>query len=156
VKEVVLGPFAAEVVTETSAAVYPLEGCGLLIGTLHRDQVIVTRAVRCANVAPVEQRTHRFAIEPRVVINVTRTLRGKNESIVGFFHSHPDAEAVPSATDLEYIRLWPDVVWLIVPVIAGGPAEPRAGWLDSQNPRAPRELEVVQSAPRLVAAACPE
>ena len=92
--------------------------------------VRVTRALPCPNVAPREEQAHFFALDPRAVVNVRRSLRNTAESIVGFYHSHPDAAAQPSAADMEYIRLWPETVWLIVPVAAGEPGEPRAWWLD--------------------------
>lgn len=149
--EVRLGPIAADVVGESCASGYPLEACGLLIGTVDGKRTTVTRALRCPNVAPPEGRTHRFSIDPRVVINVRRSLRGGPEAIVGFFHSHPDAAAAPSRTDLEFIHLWPEVVWLIVPVQAGTTGEPRGWWLDEDG-SGPRELAVVQDAPRLLAA----
>ena len=109
---------------------FPQEACGLLIGWVDGDGVRVTRAVPCPNQAPVEERHHRFSIDPRAVINVRRTLRGSAEAIVGFYHSHTNARAVPSALDLEHIRLWPETVWLIVP--AGDEVEHpvRAWWLD--------------------------
>jgi proteasome lid subunit RPN8/RPN11 len=149
VTEVRIGPVAADVVKESCSGGYPLESCGLLIGTIESPRITVTRALRCPNAAPPEVRTHRFSIDPRVVINVRRSLRGGSESIVGFFHSHPDAAAAPSKTDLEHIRLWPEVVWLIVPVYLGSPAEPRGWWLDEEGD-GPRELAVIQEAPRLL------
>lgn len=121
---------------------YPLEVCGLLIGVGEEDGTAlrVTRTLPCPNVAPAAERRRRFAIEPRAVINVQRALRGTPERILGFYHSHPDAAAEPSATDMEYVRLWPETVWLIVPVARGAAGPPRAWWLDRMDAAAPREL----------------
>ena len=119
---------------------FPHEACGLLIGRVEPEGVLITRSVRCRNEAPVEERHHRFSIDPRAVINVRRTLRGTSESIVGFYHSHTNGRAVPSALDLDHIRLWPETVWLILPVGGAVEAPPRAWWLD-QGEREVRELE---------------
>ena len=135
---------------------FPHESCGLLIGRIEPEGVLVTRSVPCPNQAPVEDRHHRFSIDPRAVLNVRRTLRGTPESIVGFYHSHPDGRAVPSVLDLEHIRLWPETVWLIVPAGDGAAEAPgRAWWLDEGESEV-RELSIrvaALSAPRM---ACPE
>jgi proteasome lid subunit RPN8/RPN11 len=157
VKRVSLTARALGVALEHAAATYPYEGCGLLIGYQAEDGARVTRALPCPNVAPQETRTHRFVIDPRAVLNVRRSLRGTSESVVGFFHSHPDVPAAPSATDMEYIRLWPETVWLIVPVARGEATAPRAWWLDEVDSTEARELEVETIPTRTVAVTvCPE
>lgn len=143
-------------ILEQLIGAYPYEGCGLLIGYHSGDGIRVTRALPCPNVAPVEERSHRFSIDPRAFINVRKSLRGSSESVVGFFHSHPDAAAVPSKTDMEYLRLWPETVWLIVPVNAGHPGDPRAWWLDHTDDEAARELEVESLPVRTAVQICPE
>jgi proteasome lid subunit RPN8/RPN11 len=52
----------------------------------------------------------------------------RNETILGFFHSHPDCPAQASATDREFARFWPGFVWLIYRV-DGGRVVDRRGWL---------------------------
>lgn len=136
---------------------YPQEACGLLIGRVDPDGVRVTRALPCPNVAEPSERERRFAIDPRVVLNVRRSLRGSSESIVGFFHSHPDHTAEPSALDREHIALWPETLWMIVPVAGGAPAEARVWWLDQSEDAEIRELPVRVVTPRVPAlAGCPE
>jgi proteasome lid subunit RPN8/RPN11 len=154
VTQVTLPARVRESASNHAAGTYPFEGCGLLIGYLGEDGVRVTRAVPCPNVAAPEERTHRFIIDPRAVLNVRRSLRSTSESIVGFYHSHPDAEAKPSRTDMEYIRLWPETVWLIVPVKGGEAGEPRAWWLDDVDAPDARELRVHVPPVRAAAAAC--
>src|SRR5690554_3457562 len=89
-----------------AARAFPDEACGILVGRVGSEGVLITRSVPCRNQAPAEERHHRFSIDPRAVINVRRTLRGTPESIVGFYHSHTDGRAVPSSLDLDHIRLW--------------------------------------------------
>lgn len=141
-----------------AAGGYPLEVCGLLIGVGEDDGAAlrVTRTLPCPNVAPADERRRRFAIEPRAVINVQRALRGTSERILGFYHSHPDAAAEPSATDMNYVRLWPETVWLIVPVARGAAGLPRAWWLDGMDAAAPRELALRTVRPSSGPVPCPD
>lgn len=151
---VVSGP-VRDALRKHAARAFPEEGCGLLVGRVESDGVVVTRAVPCPNQAPGEERHHRFSIDPRAVINVRRTLRGTPESIVGFYHSHTNGRAVPSALDLEHIRLWPETVWLILP--EGGERETpaRAWWLDAGE-REVRELDFDVAALGSARYVCPE
>jgi proteasome lid subunit RPN8/RPN11 len=46
-------------------------------------------------------RTHRFLIDPRTHFDAIRGARaGRHAPIIGFYHSHPLSDPVPSATDL--------------------------------------------------------
>lgn len=126
------------------ASTYPEEGCGILIGTRQADRlaVQVESAQRCENRAPPELRTRRFEIDPGQVIRTQRELRGSGRQVVGFYHSHPDAAAAPSRTDLPFFRLWPDTVWLIAEVADGRVSDrPRAWWLEPGSEE-PGELSV--------------
>ena len=138
-----------------SESEYPLEACGLLVGSSDDGAFRVARSVPCLNAAEPAERRHRFTIDPRAVLNVDRVLRGTAERIVGFYHSHPDAEAELSATDLEHVRLWPATVWLIVPVRGGRAAAPRAWVLEDAPATAPRELAVHEDVTP-AGAACPD
>lgn len=119
---------------------YPYESCGIVLGRRHEGSLAMTRTLATRNVAEAAERRRRFMIEPKVVLELQRRLRGTGESIIGFYHSHPDAEARPSPTDMTYFRLWPETMWLIVPVSGGQPGPPRAWWLDDAEAPAPREL----------------
>ncbi len=87
-----------------------VERCGLLFGT---DAAIA--AVRpCANVAAAPAR--RFELDPAALIAALRAERAGGPRLVGHYHSHPDGQAMPSATDAAAAA--PDGrLWLIV---AGG------------------------------------
>lgn len=153
--EVVLGGPVRDAVRAHARRAQPDEACGLLIGRVDAEGVLVTRSVPCPNQAPAEERHHRFVIDPRAVLNVRRTLRGTPESIIGFYHSHPDGRAVPSVLDLEHIRLWPETVWLIVPMVREEAHQPRAWWLDAGEEEV-RELAVRVAAVRSARVFCPE
>lgn len=104
---------------------YPEECCGLLVGrTLAPGEFLVTRIVDSPNVR--SDRAHdRFEIDPKVRLDVERSLRGTDQRVVGHFHSHPDHPAQPSDTDLAN-AFEPDLVWIIVGVAQGRAGEVRA------------------------------
>ena len=143
----------ADNIREHAAAVHPEEACGILIGRVHAGRVRVRSALPCVNQAPTAARRHRFEIEPRAVLNLQRALRETPHTIVGFYHSHPGSPPMPSRTDLEYFRLWPETVWVIAGMDAHG-ARLCAWWLDAEATALPRELAI--AAPRPRATGCPE
>lgn len=74
-------------------AAHPLEACGILLGTGGR----ITEARAAANVHPAPA-TH-FEIDPQALIDAHRAARAGGLAVIGYFHSHPVGEPVPSATD---------------------------------------------------------
>ncbi len=56
---------------------------------------------------------HRFRMEPREQIDAMRRMRDAGEALVAIYHSHPDAPAAPSATDIEEAG-YPEAFHLIV------------------------------------------
>lgn len=78
---------------EAAAAAAPDEACGLLLG----DGARIDTAVDCDNVAP-DPALH-FEIDPAALIAAHRAARAGGPAVVGYFHSHPNGLARPSATD---------------------------------------------------------
>lgn len=138
---------AHDLILEHATSAHPEEACGILIGRIEAAHIRVRRALPCRNEAPPAQRPRRFEIDPRIVLNVQRELRTTDQAIVGFYHSHPDTAPAPSRTDLEYLRLWPDTIWLIVGVDAKRQAVTRAWWLDALPGDDVRELGITSPAP---------
>jgi proteasome lid subunit RPN8/RPN11 len=124
-----LDPAARELLMSHATETYPEECCGILTGRVEPFGLFVGSVVPCENVSPGGDRRRRFEIEPKVVLDTIRSLGGGPEQLLGFYHSHPDRDATLSATDLEFIRLWPETVWLVVPVAGGIAGSARAWWL---------------------------
>ncbi|WP_371432644.1 Mov34/MPN/PAD-1 family protein [Novosphingobium sp.] len=82
----------AEIIRATRQAA-PEEACGLLFGA---DRQIHS-AVATANVA--DDPLRHFEIDPVRLIAAHRAARAGGLGIVGYFHSHPNGLAQPSATD---------------------------------------------------------
>ncbi|NOX57754.1 MAG: M67 family metallopeptidase [Planctomycetes bacterium] len=90
----------------------PQEVCGLLLGTHDRGRAVISDMVASRNVAANPQAS--FEIEPALVLEVPRTNGRNGAHLIGFYHSHPNGSARPSASDLD--NAWPNFFYLIVAV----------------------------------------
>jgi proteasome lid subunit RPN8/RPN11 len=95
---------------------YPEEGCGVLVGRDEGTERIVERVIPLDN-RREEERSRRYLIPPEELLVVERDAREAGLDVLGFFHSHPDHPARPSAFDLEHA--WPYYSYLIVSVAEG-------------------------------------
>lgn len=91
--EIVVTSGAMATVLEEARRAAPHEACGILFGRAGR----VERARLCANVHPDPER--HFEIDPKALIDAYRAERGGGAQVVGYYHSHPEGPAHPSATD---------------------------------------------------------
>lgn len=78
---------------EEATRAHPHEACGLLLG---RGDTI-DAAQPCANVHPEPER--HFEIDPAALIAAHRAARAGGPQVLGYYHSHPNGRAGPSATD---------------------------------------------------------
>jgi proteasome lid subunit RPN8/RPN11 len=124
---------AREIVAEVYAHArecYPEECCGILTGPPGGRPA---RVVRCTNVQ--DQRVARkesnldagraFWIDPGEMLDVLRAADERGEEVHAIYHSHVDADAYLSETDLHSALLadgepaWPGAAWLVVAVHEG-------------------------------------
>ncbi|MCL4846136.1 MAG: M67 family metallopeptidase [Acidobacteria bacterium] len=113
---------AIDAIRAHGRATFPDECCGALIdvgGT-------VVEAFALENTTDGEPR-RRFRVDARDYLAAERRARGLGGSVAGFYHSHPNAPARPSAYDLEHA--WPNLVYAIVSVVEGVPDQLTAWWL---------------------------
>jgi proteasome lid subunit RPN8/RPN11 len=117
---------------------YPAECCGVLAGRAGELKEVV-RLVAMQN-----RRTddpHRYLIEPDDLRRTSAELQGSELEVLGYYHSHPDHPAVPSAFDCE--QAWPWYSYVIVRVDLGRGAELTSWVLDDDRSAMHREsLEV--------------
>ncbi len=111
-----------EVLRTHAARAYPDECCGALLSN-NIDHGDIVRATELTNES-TEPHGHRFLISPDVVRSVERAAEAETLNLVGFYHSHPDAPAVPSAYDDEHAVSW--LLTVIVSSTAAGAGVPRA------------------------------
>jgi proteasome lid subunit RPN8/RPN11 len=120
---------------------YPAECCGALAGRIDgggtKDVVRLEPAVNRRNDDP-----HRYLIAPADLRRLESELRAEGLEILGYYHSHPDHPARPSAYDTEHA--WPWYSYLIVRIDRGAAAEAASWVLDDDRPLMhPESLEVL-------------
>ncbi|WP_421837012.1 Mov34/MPN/PAD-1 family protein [Novosphingobium sp.] len=88
-----LTPQAHAAILAAAAQAAPREACGLLLGFGNH----IETAQAAANVHPEPAR--HFEIDPAALIAAHKAARAGGPELVGYFHSHPNGLARPSATD---------------------------------------------------------
>jgi proteasome lid subunit RPN8/RPN11 len=130
----------ADEIRHHGEAAYPAECCGALVGRVEGAAKEVLRLSPAVN-----RRTddpHRYLIAPDDLRQLEREVRGAGQEIVGYYHSHPDHPARPSAFDAEHA--WPWYSYLIVRVDRGRGADMASWVLDDERPLMhPESLDVL-------------
>ncbi len=80
-------------ILKAAAHAAPNEACGLLLGHGTR----IHTAEPAANVHP--DAAYHFEIDPAALIAAHKAARARGPQVLGYFHSHPNGLARPSATD---------------------------------------------------------
>lgn len=125
---------------------YPEECCGIIFGRLADGQAKYAECLEpIANSFDAEEKYHRFLITPEAMMQAELKARESHMDIVGFYHSHPDQEAVPSQYDQEHAL--PVYSYMIVSVVQGKAAAVKSWELmaDRQDSRFFREETVVRA-----------
>lgn len=92
---------------KASAAAAPCEACGLLFG----EGDAVTAFTQTENLAASPET--RFEIDPAALFAALRAERAGGPRLIGYWHSHPSGDPMPSATDAALAA--PDgKLWLIL------------------------------------------
>lgn len=89
---------------------YPVEACGLLFGDISSKEAVVRKVGVTRNL--LESSTN-FQIDPEEFFRVLFEAEKEGMQLIGFFHSH-HAASHPSKTDVRYMKLWPENIWLII------------------------------------------
>jgi proteasome lid subunit RPN8/RPN11 len=130
----------ADEIRRHGEAAYPGECCGAMVGRVDGAAKEVLRLSPAVN-----RRTddpHRYLIDPDDLRRLEREVREAGQEIVGYYHSHPDHPARPSAFDAEHA--WPWYSYLIVRVDRGRGADMASWVLDDERSRMqPESLDVL-------------
>ncbi|GIV58160.1 MAG: Mov34/MPN/PAD-1 family protein [Rhodothermaceae bacterium] len=110
-----------DAIREHGRDTYPEECCGFLLGTFAPEGNRVVAVQRVPN-RRAEHRERRYTLAPEDYRHAERAARGLGLDVVGFYHSHPDHPARPSATDLAEAT-FPGYTYVIVAVRDGVPAD---------------------------------
>jgi cysteine synthase B len=125
-------------IREHGAAAYPDECCGALIGD---ESGQVVEALALSNTT-TDERKRRFLIGPDEYRAAEKRASETGRTLLGFYHSHPNHPAVPSAFDLAHA--WPNLRYLIVSVRGGRPEEHRTWRLRDDRSAFDEEIVVTQ------------
>lgn len=106
---------------------YPHECCGLLLGSFSENGSgkICTEIYPISNAREEQAKRNRFLIRPEELMQGEKYAAAKSLDVIGFYHSHPDHPAVPSAYDLDHA--WPVYSYIVVSV-KSGKAEDLFSW----------------------------
>jgi proteasome lid subunit RPN8/RPN11 len=130
----------ADEIRRHGEAAYPAECCGVLVGRTESGAKEVLRLSPAVN-----RRTddpHRYLIAPDDLRRLEAEVRAAGLEIVGYYHSHPDHPAVPSAFDAEHA--WPWYSYLIVQIDRGRGAGMASWVLEDERPLMhPESLDVL-------------
>jgi proteasome lid subunit RPN8/RPN11 len=107
---------ALETIRAHGAETFPDECCGALIEV----GGVITEAFKMENTTGGSA-ARRFRIGPEGYRLADKRAREAGGSLVGFYHSHPNEPARPSAYDLEHA--WPNLTYVIISVRNGTPAD---------------------------------
>jgi proteasome lid subunit RPN8/RPN11 len=109
-------------IRQHGARAYPNECCGALLGVGGESgEKIVRVLVPLDNRREGEAARTRFLLAADDYRTAERAAREQRLEIVGFYHSHPDHPAKPSAYDQEHA--WPWYSYVVVRVARGAPQE---------------------------------
>jgi proteasome lid subunit RPN8/RPN11 len=116
----------AEKIRKHAAETYPHECCGALLGrdVISNENHPASREV--LDCLPLTNRRddsprNRYSVAPVDVVDADRVSQARGMNLIGWYHSHPDHPARPSAYDRDYA--WPWYSYVIVSVDAGVPKE---------------------------------
>ena len=104
---------------------YPEECVGALIGTVAAGGKVrtVERLFPIDNRSG-ENRQRRYLVSPLDYLAAERAADSAGKTLLGFYHSHPEHPAEPSATDLDLAQ--PNFVYVIVSIRRAPDEAPRA------------------------------
>lgn len=110
---VVVAPSFLEKMRDHARKTAPLECCGVLGG---RGSVVTSVYLLSNDLhSPSE-----FLAKPEELFNAIRSMRKKNEDMIGIFHSHPNSPPTPSPADLER-NYYPGLFYFIISLATGEP-----------------------------------
>ncbi|MEM7795463.1 MAG: M67 family metallopeptidase [Cyanobacteria bacterium P01_C01_bin.118] len=136
---------------------YPYEGCGLLVGTFNPatnvktlvDLVLLDNGWTDNVAADLIDhggadgmtKERRYWIDPKDLFETQRQSRQAGLAIIGVYHSHPDAEARPSACDRDLA--WPSYAYIIVSIRNRIAVDLQNWQLDGSHQFQPEPMKIV-------------
>lgn len=82
---------------------YPKECCGILLGTRNGEEKTADMVFHTENMVEKQRQNISFSISPKAVMDAELLGDEMGFEIVGFYHSHPDYDAILSKEDEKYM-----------------------------------------------------
>lgn len=114
---IVLSGEAVEAIRRHGGAGYPLECCGALIGRVAESGAREVKEAWPLTNAAAASPERRFTVAPEDYRRAEARAAASGSTLLGFYHSHPDAPARPSLEDL--VHAWPNLDYIIVSIMRG-------------------------------------
>ncbi len=97
---------------------YPYECCGILLGNrLLKGNICIYDCAEAKNEVCARDAKRHYSIGPLKLYESELKYQERNLEIIGFYHSHPDAPAIPS--DEDTAEMIPGLLYLITEVRNG-------------------------------------
>ncbi|MFW5708952.1 MAG: Mov34/MPN/PAD-1 family protein [Chloroflexota bacterium] len=115
--QIVLSQALQQQIFSQMETTFPNEGGGFLIGHQHENEIVVEDIIQVENVFETEEQYHRYAMTPENWMHIEDEADARGHAVVGYYHSHPNAPAIPSAYDRDHAL--PNFLYIITSVQAG-------------------------------------
>ncbi len=111
---------------------HPHECGGMIIGHFsNHGKKSVVELLPMENAMDASEQHDRVLILPKDVLRAERYARSIKLDVIGYYHSHPDCEAVPSQFDLDHaLPVWS---YIIVSVESGKAADVRSWKMENDR-----------------------
>jgi len=106
-----LTPAVYDAILDHALASADREVCGILGGEHGADRSRAVTVRRAENAA--DERRTAYRIDPAEQLELMDDIEDAGQAVVGFYHSHPQGPAQPSATDAARAT-WPGYSYLVV------------------------------------------
>jgi len=112
---------------------YPNECGGMLLGSFEEDVARTVTEVFPLENSSEEDQQNRVLLLPKDVLRAERRARETKVDVIGYYHSHPEDEAVPSQYDLDHaLPVWS---YIIVSVRSGKAVDVRSWQMEDDRSR---------------------
>lgn len=106
---------------EQMEATFPNEGGGFLLGEVDNEKTRIVDVIQVENVFETEEQYHRYAMTPRNWAKMEDEADEQGLALVGYYHSHPNARAIPSEYDR--VHALPNFIYIISSIMDGKAVE---------------------------------
>jgi proteasome lid subunit RPN8/RPN11 len=135
-----IGGGLMDAIREHGREAYPEECCGALLGA-RGEPARVSRIERIEN-SRDKERVRRYEVSPQDYLRLEKLAAETGVDLLGFYHSHPDHPAAPSAYDREHA--FPFFHYLVCAVASGRPGDVTA-WILSEDRGEFEREEIVET-----------